>query len=64
MKKNRNFFLIFRFGLGNFGKQVKGKDLIAPGQSEERASLSTSITAGKVDPEMKMFFSQILSGGH
>ena len=63
MKKNRNF-LIFRFGLGNFGKQVKGKDFTAPGQSEERASLSTSIAAGKVDPEMKMFFSQILSEGH
>ena len=63
MKKNRIFFN-FRFGLGNFGKQVKGKDFIAPGQSEERASLSTSIAAGKVDPEMKMFFSQILSEGH
>ena len=33
---------------------MKGKDLIAPGQSEERATLSTSIATGKVDPEMKM----------
>ena len=63
MKKNREIFN-FRFGLGNFGKQVKGKDFTAPGQSGERASLSTSIAAGKVDPEMKMFFSQILSEGH
>ena len=43
---------------------MKGKDLIAPGQSEERATLSTSIATGKVDPEMKMFFSQILSERH
>ena len=62
MKKNRNF-LIFRFGLGNFGKQVKGKDLIALGQSEKRA-LSTPNAAGKVDLEMKMFFSQILYERH